>query len=151
MKVGKMYSGSQLLPIPKRATVAHVAVSTRRPWWPFLRTMVTECRPLTTELPPTLAKWRAYRTLPLIAVWDPLRDWFSSKGLHIFHEVKGFEMVKPPLNELRAHDGTYSTHYGPPNLAYTHRVYEHIYFSVPSDLTNFSESNSLHRSKFGRS
>ena len=82
----------------------------------FLRTMDTERRSLITELPPTLAKWRAYGTLPLIAVWDPLRDWFSSKGLQIFHEVKGRERIKPPLNELRAHDGTYSTHYGPPDL-----------------------------------
>ena len=81
--------------------------------------------PTTAELPSTLDKWRSSDTSPLQAVWDPLRDWFSSEGLHVFDHEMGNTIVKPPVQELRAHDGTYSTHYGPPNIAHEHRVCEH--------------------------
>ena len=64
--------------------------------------------PITTNLPSTLVKWRDYDTSPMIALWDHLRTWPSLQGLHIFEVI----LVKPPANELRDHDGTYSTHYG---------------------------------------
>jgi hypothetical protein len=34
--------------------------------------------------------------------------------------------VTPQINEIRAHDGIYSTHYGSPRIAHEHRVYEDI-------------------------
>ena len=81
-------------------------------------------RPNTTNLPSTLTKWRDYDTTPMISVWDPLRAWFSSEGLRVF-DVMGSTTVKPPTNELRTHDGTFSTQYGPPNLVHEHRVRNH--------------------------
>ena len=77
--------------------------------------------PITTDLPSTLAEWRAYGTYPLISAWDPLRAWFSLEGLHIF-DAKGTTTVKPPVNEFRAYDGTYGTHYAPPHIVHEHRV-----------------------------
>jgi len=99
-------------------------------------------RPITTDLPSTLAKWSAYSTRPLIAVCDPLKAWFSSQSLNICEEVKRFEMVRPPVNELRAHDGTYGIFCAPLNIAYIHRVCEHVLFhsvQILSELTSFSE------------
>jgi hypothetical protein len=81
--------------------------------------------PITTDLPSTLVKWRGYKTFPTFTVWEPLRAWFRSKGLHVF-DVTGDTTVKPPTDELRAHDGiVYSTHYAPPNIVHEHRVCEH--------------------------
>jgi hypothetical protein len=81
--------------------------------------------PITTNLPPTLLKWREYNTYPTFTIWEPLRDWFRSEGLHAF-DVDGETRVKPPKNELRAHDGVvYGTHYHPPNIVHEHRVCEH--------------------------
>ncbi|KIM81815.1 hypothetical protein PILCRDRAFT_821171 [Piloderma croceum F 1598] len=77
--------------------------------------------PITTNLPSNLVKWREYHTIPRFAIWEPLRDWFRSEGLHVF-DVTGDTTVKPPTNEPRAHDGVvYGTHYGPPNLIHEHR------------------------------
>jgi hypothetical protein len=101
---------------------------------------------LTSNLPSTLIIWRDYNTSPTFAVWEPLRSWFLSEGLHIF-EVTGSTTVKPAVNELRAHDGTYSTHYGPPNITHEHRVREHASY-VPFELKSFAETSSLHRSNF---
>jgi hypothetical protein len=81
-------------------------------------------QPNTINLPSTLTKWRDYDITPMISVWDPLRAWFSSEGLRVF-DVMGATTVKPPTNELRTHDGTFSTHYGPPNLIHEHRVRNH--------------------------
>jgi hypothetical protein len=91
-------------------------------------------RSVTTNLPSTLVKWRDYDTSPMIALWDHLRAWFSSQGLHIF-EILGVTLVKPPANELRAHDGTYSTHYDPPKFVQEHRVPQHM--SIPSVCADF--------------
>jgi hypothetical protein len=85
----------------------------------------SDVRPVTANLPATLAKWRGYNTTPRLAVWDPLRDWFASQGLHFFNHAPESTVVKPQVNELRAHDGTYSTHYNPPNISHEHRVCEH--------------------------
>src|ERR1700734_2308301 len=85
--------------------------------------------PIIANLPSTLAKWRDYNTSPRLAVWDPLRTWFASQGLHIFDHAPESTVVKPPTNTLRAHDGTYGTHYNPPNSAHEHRVCEHISFA----------------------
>src|ERR1700734_3272659 len=91
--------------------------------------------PITTNLPSTLTKWRDFNTSPLHAIWDPLRAWFSSEGLHAFDHVMGSTTVKPPVNELRAHDGTYSTHYGAPRITHDHRVCEHTFlYSVYTDV-----------------
>jgi hypothetical protein len=87
--------------------------------------MASSIHPITADLPSTLAEWRAYCTWPTLAVWDPLRDWFSSQGLRIFQPtVRNTGNVKPPVNELRAYDGTYGTHYAPPNIQLTHNVGE---------------------------
>jgi hypothetical protein len=80
--------------------------------------------PITTNLPPTMTKWHEYCTSPTFTIWDPLRDWFSSEGLDVF-EVVGSTTVKPQVDELRGHDGTYSTHYAPPSIVDKHRVCEH--------------------------
>ena len=87
--------------------------------------MPPKCRipPITTNLPSTLAKWRDHCTSPTFTIWDPLRDWFSSEGLEVF-DVVGSTTVKPQVNELRACDGTYSTHYASPNIVHEHRVCE---------------------------
>ena len=90
---------------------------------------------ITTNLPSNLTKWRDSYTPPLQAVCDPLRTWFSSEGMHVFDQEIGSTIVKPRVNELRVHDGTYSTHYGPPNIAHEHRVCEHtILCSVCADV-----------------
>jgi len=85
-------------------------------------------RPITKGLPPTLLKWHAYSTPPMHGVWEPLRDWFASEGLQIFDPQKTSMLmtVTPQINEIRAHDGTYSTHYGPPRIAHEHRVCKHV-------------------------
>jgi hypothetical protein len=81
-------------------------------------------RPMIKGLPPTLLKWHAYRTPPMHGVWEPLRAWFASEGLQIVDPQKSSMLmtVTPQINEIRAHDGTYSTHYGPPRIAHEHRV-----------------------------
>ncbi|KIM71285.1 hypothetical protein PILCRDRAFT_17204 [Piloderma croceum F 1598] len=67
------------------------------------------------------SSWRAYCTWPTLAVWDPLRDWFSSQDLRIFQPtLRNTGDVKPLVNELRAYDGTYGMHYAPPNIQLTH-------------------------------
>jgi hypothetical protein len=59
-----------------------------------------------------------------------LKDWFRSEGLHAFG-IKGDMSlrVKPPVDELRIHDGVvYGTHYHPPN-----RVHEHTEYDIRGD------------------
>jgi hypothetical protein len=92
-----------------------------------LLTMTTEShmRPITTDLPSTLAEWRTYRTSEILVVWVQLRPWFPSEGLDIFDNETGSTIVNPPVKVLRAHDGTYGTHYASPNIAHQHRVYGH--------------------------
>ena len=88
----------------------------------------SSAHPITKDLPPTLLKWHAYRTPPMHGVWEPLRAWFASEGLLIFDPQKhpSLMTVTPQINEIRAPDGTYSTHYGPPRIAHEHMVCEHV-------------------------
>jgi hypothetical protein len=89
--------------------------------------------PMTTDLPSTLTEWRAYCTFPLLAVWEFLRDWFASEGLYLFSQKMEDRSayVLLPVNELRAHDGTYSTHYAPPDIEHANVVCEQCIFALP--------------------
>jgi hypothetical protein len=80
--------------------------------------------PVTSGLPSTLAEWRGYSVFPIGALWDPLRPWFLLHGLHIFNKQVnyGSPMVHPQVNEIRAYDGTYSTHFAPPDIPHDQLV-----------------------------
>ena len=86
--------------------------------------------PITADLPATLAEWRAHCAWPMMAHWESLRDWFSSQGLRMFHaRQRKTGYVEPPVNELRAYDGTYGTHYAPPDIRLAHRVWDRSAFA----------------------
>jgi hypothetical protein len=94
-------------------------------------TMPTESHicPITTDLPTTIVRWHAYSTALMHGVWEQaLRDWFSLEGLPIFNpQPDSISMiVTPPVNELRAPNGMYSTHYGPLKIRHEHRICEHV-------------------------
>jgi hypothetical protein len=99
--------------------------------------------PITTNLPSNLIEWREYCSTSTFTVWEPLKDWFRSEGLHAF-DIKGDMSlrVKPPVDELRTHDGVvYGTHYHPPNRVHEHRVCEYTLLrSVRADVVRRDRS-----------